>query len=207
MLRLYITRHGQTEWNIEGKMQGWADSPLTQKGKEDAKLLAKHLQDVEFDAIYSSPSPRAYDTAEIIKGSRDINVIKNELLKEINIGIWEGQTKDVLKEKYPTQYKAFFEAPHLYVPVDGESFFEVQNRMKQFLEYIKTQHQSGNLLIVTHTCALKLTLEYIKGTTMDQLWAPPKIGNASLSIVEIAEDGTMKLVLEGDMSHLAIKNN
>lgn len=203
MLRLYITRHGQTEWNLAGKMQGWADSPLTAKGREDAKLLSKHLIDVKFEAIYSSPSKRAYDTADIVKGMRPIEIKTDDRLKEMNIGSWEGQTKDVLKEKYSVQYTALWETPHLFVPIDGESLYDVQKRMSHFLEHVQKQYQSGNIFIVTHTCALKLILEFIKGTTMDKLWTPPRIENTSLSIVEIDDNGKMTITLEGDMSHLA----
>lgn len=72
MITLYITRHGETEWNTEKRMQGWSDSNLTVKGGEHAALLGNRLKEVSFDAIYSSPSKRTELTAGLIKGDKDI---------------------------------------------------------------------------------------------------------------------------------------
>lgn len=75
MLNIYLVRHGETEWNIEKRLQGWQDSNLTEKGIEDANALHDHLIDIKFDAIYSSSSKRAFKTAEIIAGNRKLEVI------------------------------------------------------------------------------------------------------------------------------------
>ena len=74
MLTLYLTRHGETEWNVQKRMQGWQDSPLTEKGRRDAVLLGKRLESVEFAAIYTSTSGRTVETAELIRGERFIDV-------------------------------------------------------------------------------------------------------------------------------------
>ncbi|EQB85893.1 hypothetical protein M918_16965 [Clostridium sp. BL8] len=78
MTRLYITRHGETLWNTEGRMQGWNDSPLTDLGIKQAEWLRDRIQDEKIDAIYSSPSNRAFKTAEIVRGGREIEIIKHE---------------------------------------------------------------------------------------------------------------------------------
>ncbi|WP_412973888.1 histidine phosphatase family protein [Paenibacillus sp. OAS669] len=94
---LYLTRHGETEWNVEGKLQGHKDSPLTNLGKRQAKWLGASLKEIEFDAIYSSPSPRTYQTAEIIREERKIELSSCDSLKEIGLGSWEGQKDHILK--------------------------------------------------------------------------------------------------------------
>lgn len=86
-----MTRHGQTEWNRERRLQGRLDSDLTTIGSENAKLLGEHLSKVPFDAIYASPSGRTMMTASLIKGNRPIKVFTDEDLQEIYMGSWEGQ--------------------------------------------------------------------------------------------------------------------
>jgi broad specificity phosphatase PhoE len=72
MIKLYITRHGETIWNTEKRMQGWLDSNLTENGKKNAEALGERLKDIEFEAIYSSPSQRTKTTTELVKGDRAI---------------------------------------------------------------------------------------------------------------------------------------
>lgn len=91
MTRLLITRHGETQWNTEKRMQGRSDSPLTAHGIWQAQQLARRLKDEKIDAIYSSPTPRAARTAEILKGSRGLQVRLLDDLMEINLGDWEGR--------------------------------------------------------------------------------------------------------------------
>jgi probable phosphoglycerate mutase len=86
MITLYITRHGETEWNKEKRMQGWLDSNLTESGIKNAVSLGERLKETEFTAIYSSPSGRTKATTSLIRGERDIPVIYDENLKEIKLG-------------------------------------------------------------------------------------------------------------------------
>lgn len=95
-LKLYITRHGQTEWNIENRLQGWRDSNLTEKGIEDAVNLSERLKDVDFTHIYTSTQKRAIETAKILRRKRDIKIIELDELKEIGFGEWEGIEKEEL---------------------------------------------------------------------------------------------------------------
>lgn len=123
MLKLYITRHGETEWNIERRIQGWKDSNLTPKGVENAIALGIRLMDVDFNCVYSSSSNRTIRTAELIRGDRNIQLIPDNNLREINLGDWEGKTSADFEELDNQGYKAFWETPHLYVPKSGESYF------------------------------------------------------------------------------------
>lgn len=87
---LYVIRHGETKWNVERRLQGRSDVELNEYGIYLAKVTAEALKDVNFDVIYSSPLIRAYKTAEIIKGDRNINIITDDRLKEMSFGIYEG---------------------------------------------------------------------------------------------------------------------
>lgn len=201
MLRLYITRHGETEWNVEKRMQGWKDSSLTPKGVENAVALGNRLKDVNFNCIYSSSSPRTIRTAELIRGNRNICIIPEDNLREINLGIWEGKTSAEFEETDKQGHKAFFEAPHLYTPKSGESYFEVRDRVEAVLNRIVNENGDGNILIVTHAVIVKTILSLLKNLPVEKLWEPPFIQGTGLSIVEI-NHGEAEVILEGDMSHV-----
>ncbi|WP_085507207.1 histidine phosphatase family protein [Thalassobacillus devorans] len=200
MLRLYITRHGETEWNVQKRMQGWANSELTDNGVENARILGENLKSTAFDAVYSSPSKRTRKTTELILGGRELPVTYEDKLKEIHVGDWEGQTKEFIEENYGDAYHYFFNKPHLYESFNGESFFELRERVEEFLEQLKRTHSSGNILVVTHSVFIKSLLAVVKGLPVEKLWGPPYIQDTSLSIVEM--DGeAYHVIVEGDVSH------
>ncbi|MFG6117865.1 histidine phosphatase family protein [Thalassobacillus sp. B23F22_16] len=200
MLKLYITRHGETEWNVQKRMQGWGNSELTDNGVENARILGESLKATAFDAVYTSPSKRTRKTTELILGDRELPVTYEEKLKEINVGDWEGQTKEFIEENYGDAYHSFFNTPHLYESFNGESFFELRERVEEFLEQLKRTHSSGNILIVTHSVFIKSLLAVMKELPVEKLWGPPYIQDTSLSIVEL--DGeAYNVMVEGDVSH------
>lgn len=86
MTKIYLTRHGETVWNRQRRFQGHKNSELTDKGILAAELLADRIEDIELDYIVSSPLLRAYNTAEIARGNKDVQIIKYDGLKEINLG-------------------------------------------------------------------------------------------------------------------------
>lgn len=94
---LYIVRHGETEWNKMGKIQGKTDISLSEDGRKLAQKTADGLKNIKFDYIFSSPLERAYETACIIKGDRDIEIVKDERLIEVGFGLYEGTVVDERK--------------------------------------------------------------------------------------------------------------
>lgn len=205
MLKIYLTRHGQTQWNIEGRMQGHNDSPLTQDGIDNAERLRMHLNDTCFDVIYSSPIGRSVKTAEIIRGKKSIPIILDDSLKEMDLSIWEGLYKKFVEEKYPEEYQIFWGKPHLYKPKGSESFFDVQQRALAFIKKIITEKEQGNVLLVTHTIPLRSIMIHYSGFNIENLWNSPYIHNTSLSILDV-ECKNVKISLYGDTSHLVLRN-
>lgn len=201
MLRLYITRHGETEWNTQGRMQGWKNSNLTDRGRMNAIALGKALQNVEFKKVYSSSLDRTKVTTELILGGRDVEVVYDDNLKEIHLGELEGLTQEEIKNIYPEFESHFWKNPHEYVPKSGESFYEVKDRVIKALEQIINDNPEGNVMIVTHGVVLKTIHSYFKNLSMERLWDPPFIYDTSLTIVEI-NDGMAKIIVEGDISHI-----
>ncbi|WP_079515255.1 histidine phosphatase family protein [Rossellomorea marisflavi] len=196
MVKLYITRHGETQWNREKRMQGWKDSDLTPAGEEDALALARVFKRVSFEAVYSSPSGRARKTAELLVD--DAPITFDHDLREIGMGDWEGRTQDEVRNADPERFHTFWNNPHVYETETGETFNQVMERVASFLE--KVQVHKGTILVVTHSIFIKALLAHVKELPLDKLWSPPFIHATSLTVIEGGE-GKYEIVMEGNTSH------
>lgn len=201
MLYLYIVRHGETEWNKEDRIQGRLDSSLTAKGKAYARLLSERLSDKEFDHIISSPSERTVETAQLIKGNKNIQLVTDERIMEMHMGPWQGMKKTEIRALYPNEYDDFMNKPDRYRNKDAESFVDMHKRAADFLNEIRSRKIDGNLLIVTHGLFIKSLYLLFKGIDVKDIWIEPTVEGTSLTIVKINED-QIELILEGDMSHV-----
>ena len=103
---IYITRHGETEWNAEGRIQGHTDVPLSERGREQAQMLARRLAGVRIDAAYSSDLSRAAETARVALGERDVPLAFTSDLREYNKGVFEGMTAAEYQRKFPHLFEA-----------------------------------------------------------------------------------------------------
>lgn len=200
-MKIYITRHGETEWNKEGRMQGWQDSKLTEKGIDNAKKLGESLSHIDFDCIYCSPLGRAQDTAKYIRGSKDTKIIIEESLKEMNFGLWEGMEHSKIEELYSMQRFSFWNTPHLFEPIDGESFEALFDRVKKVLNDIINNTVGDTVLIVTHSVLIKAIYAIIKKYSLEDFWNPPFMYDTCLTVLEVEQDA-MNIILEADVSHL-----
>lgn len=119
-MKIYLIRHGETDWNLEQRLQDATDIPLNENGLELARETAKGLQDVPFDVVYTSPLTRARQTAEIIRGHRNIPLIEEPRLKEICFGVYEGYCCSPQNFTVPDPaFMNFFVDPGNYVPPPG----------------------------------------------------------------------------------------
>ncbi|MBU3137591.1 histidine phosphatase family protein [Clostridium gasigenes] len=189
MTKLYITRHGETEWNTKGIMQGFGNSPLTKLGREQGKWLRDRMKDLHIDVIYSSPSGRAYETAEIIKGDRDIELLADDGLREINMGQWEGLCQDEIKELSEENHFNFWNLPSKYISVAGENYYESRERSYNTITKILEKEKGKTILIVTHTVTLKGFLNMLQNQEIDSIVKPPFIKQTSLTEIDFNEDG------------------
>jgi len=198
-LRLYITRHGQTKWNTEGRLQGWMNSPLTPKGLKGAEQLRDALKDVHFDAIYSSDQYRAVKTAEIINGHREVEIRQIMELREIGFGLWEGQRLVDIKKKYSEEFHNYMNKPLAYKSYGGESVEELFERVEKALHMVM---ESGgeNVLIVAHGVSIKALITILKGLPRAAISELPVFPGTSLSIFKRNED-LWEIELEADTSH------
>ena len=203
MTKLYLVRHGETEWNLQHRMQGWSNSDLSINGIKQAMLLRDRLNNENIDAIYTSPLGRTVETSKILVGDRDIPIIPIENLKEMYIGNWEGYNQDEIKNFDEEQLYNFWNRPHLFIPDGGETFEEVRNRVvKETLKILKA-NDDKNIVIVTHCIALKSILSHFEGRDISRLWEPPVIHQTSLSLIEYDnKNGQSSIELYGDVTHL-----
>lgn len=200
-MKLYIIRHGQTEWNIQKRLQGWNNSNLTQKGILDAENLAERLKDVDFTHIYSSTQKRAIHTAEILRKDRDIDIIKLDGLKEIGFGKWEGMEMKELLDKYKDEFDIYLNKPHLYKPtLDGESYDDIFKRVRASLEEI-LKNGGENALIVSHGVTIKILTSIIKRVPLEKLYTIDINKGTALNICEVKED-KIEFIVEGDTRHM-----
>ena len=177
---LYVTRHGETEWNIAKRMQGRKNSNLTDKGMLQAKLLGDRIKDIPLHAIYSSPSGRTMHTAELIKGERSIPIIADEHFYEINMGSWEGQMIADLEAQYPEEVHTFWNEPHRFCSTSGENFYDVYNRVLEGVKLLLEKHKGENILIVSHAAAAKLLVGHFAGLSVEKVWDDPFMKKSSV---------------------------
>lgn len=203
MLQLYFVRHGETEWNRENRLQGRLDSPLTERGKLQAKLLAERLASETFTAVISSTSGRAVQTAELLIAGRDVPYFTDERLMEIDLGDWQGKTMSEIKESDLSRYDCYYHTPQLFTNDQGEVFDDVKKRVEGVLNDLEERFPSGKLLIVTHGVVVKVLLQLIcKNLPVEQLWNPPAIAGTSVTIIN-SNGGKRELIAQGDIAHLA----
>ncbi|SHI44466.1 histidine phosphatase family protein [Lutispora thermophila] len=204
MTKLYITRHGQTEWNLERRLQGRMDSKLTPLGEIQAQWLGERLKDEKIDVIISSSSGRTIATAENIRGKREIEIIPNDNLREIYLGQWEGMLYTEVERQWPEEHKNFWNFPHLYKPINGETFSQVIDRVGNEIEKIITQYKDKSVLIVTHAIALKGIISYIEKKDLKDFWSGAFMQPTCLNILEANKDNR-KFILMGDTSHYKVE--
>lgn len=199
---LYLVRHGQTEYNVTGQLQGTADSPLTPKGIREAERLSESLSGLSFSCFYSSVLGRAIRTASILRGDRKVPLLQSSDLNEIAFGEWEKIGKEELEKTCSENYFRLWNDPVSYVPPKGaESFEQFFSRVRSFSAYLFEQARENNILVVTHGIWLKAFYCIFQEKTLDQLWEPPYIPNTALSVLDTS--GTYPVFLkEGDVSHL-----
>ena len=164
-MKLYLVRHGETDWNRARKIQGQVDIPLNEFGIHLAEETGKGLKDIPFDLCFTSPLGRAKQTAEIILKGRDVPVIEEPLIMEMAFGVYEGKCCSSEGWELPESFHRFFDGPEEYeAPEGGEDFKQVKERVGKFLERIGSDDtlKDSTILITTHGAALAGMLNYIK---------------------------------------------
>ena len=202
MTKIYLTRHGETIWNREFRFQGHKDSKLTDKGVLAAELLSDRIEEIELDYIISSPLMRAYSTAEIVKGNKDVEIIKHDGLKEINLGEFEGMSYVDIKKDHTELLNLIEKDPFNNSYPNGENLREFYNRVVDAFKEIIENYRSKTILIVAHGGTIKCIEAYIRKFRLDSDWIGNVVKNCSLSYIEIDGNNDIKEIFYNDTKHL-----
>lgn len=203
MTRLYLVRHGETEWNKASKIQGRTDTELSDYGLEQAEKLARSLSGEAINVIYTSSLQRASKTAEIIACSRNCSILKSDEYHEIRLGPWEGMTIDEIQEKYGEHLMAYREDPANFRLPGAETFDQLTGRTYNAILEIVKRHSGSNILLVSHGTTIKAAIIKILGIDINH-YNKFKIDNASISIIEFYGNKAERPVIISlnDTSHL-----
>jgi broad specificity phosphatase PhoE len=196
---MFMVRHAESTWNRTKKIQGQRDPELSAYGKKEAKLLAKRFKEITFDAVYTSPLRRAYQTAEIVVGKKT-PIIREEGLNEICLGEWEGMSLRSIRKKYGEMFDRWAVRPTRIRIPGGEDFRTFVRRVKTTLRSIESANAGRNVLVVCHGGVISTYATIVLNLPPDDVWCLT-VKNASLTIVEVGAD-LHKLITFNDISHL-----
>ncbi|MEW6650047.1 MAG: histidine phosphatase family protein [Chloroflexota bacterium] len=175
----WLVRHGQTDWNVEGRYQGQADLPLNPIGVQQARDLAAKIRPVHFDKIYASDLGRARKTAKILAGDRQITF--DPRLREINQGEWEGVLFSDIRRRFADFFENRRGDPLNSRPPGGESLKEVADRVLACVEEIAVENKGARILLVSHGLSLATILARAENIPLENAFelilpnAEPKI--------------------------------
>ena len=200
LVRLILIRHGQTEWNVQGRMQGRLDSPLTELGRRQASAAGSCLKDLGCDALVHSDLGRTRETARLIAAETALPMQPEPALRERALGIMEGLTKAEVRERYPQAFRRYEAREPDFVVPQGESLRQVLERTRDCLEQLALAYDGARLVVVTHGGILDAAYRLITGTALN---APRRfpLFNAGLNRIERFER-TWRLESWGDIDHL-----
>lgn len=199
-MKLYIIRHGQTDWNVEGKIQGRQDIPLNDMGRRQARALADGMKSRPVASVYSSPQKRAMETAEAIAGPLGLTVKAVPQLMEIGYGDWEGRSAEDILTTDRELYESWWQHPATVAPSGGETLNQVDERCRQAWDMIRSG-MKGDTAVVAHGGTLAHFIVHL-------LEGQPEakeivVSNASITTMDYdPESGACRLVDLNDCSHL-----
>ncbi len=197
--RVYIVRHGETDYNATGRWQGFLDIPLNDMGRQQAARLAQYLQaqgDV-IEHVYTSDLRRAHETAEIIARAYGLEAQTEVRLRETNVGVFQGLTNEEIDAKYG-DIRHRWNQDNLFVLPEGESRSQVQQRMMEFWHEWTARLPMRNAMIVSHAGSIRWLL---RGIDPDYDHHSYDLANTSLTIVQRLKTGWV-LERAGTIAHL-----
>ena len=207
MTKVYLIRHGKTQWNLESRYQGAnGDSPLLKDSYREIELLASSLQGIPFEYAYTSPLKRARVTAQALLNhlNPEIPLTIDSRLKEFNLGKMEGMHFEDVAAKWPEVLKNFRHHPDKYDEslVEGESFLEVIARFRAAIEEYCRQYPNGNILVISHGAALNAAINALIGTPLAHLKDRGGLSNTSTTILTTNDGRHFELEKWNDTSYL-----
>jgi broad specificity phosphatase PhoE len=189
---ILLARHGETDWNREGRFQGHADPPLNRTGRAQAVDLSAALMAEQLAAVYSSPLRRALETAEVLAASHGLEPVPVDDLREVDVGSWSGLTRAEVEERFPAQFARWLDYGQGWE--DGETYEEMGRRAVDALLLLAAAHDGERVLAVTHGGPIRAAFAFADGTThAEARRLGPRIGNTFVAELAVA-DGALRRV-------------
>jgi 2,3-bisphosphoglycerate-dependent phosphoglycerate mutase len=199
--RILLIRHGETEWNRAGRIQGYhADSPLTETGREQARALAARLAREGIDVLHSSDAGRTRETAEPIGAATGLPAIHDPALRERNYGVFEGRSFTEIEIEFHVEFQKFRTRDPHYAPPNGESAAQFRYRIITALEGIAAGAAGKRVAVITHGGVLGVMYRHTMNISLETKRGY-SLANASLNHFRFA-DGRWLLDAWGDVAHL-----
>ncbi len=155
---IYLVRHGETDWNRDGRFRGREDLGLNEKGQKQAEALARFFESRKISAVYSSPLRRARKTAEAIAGRKGLPVVVHHDFIDVDYGKWQGLKLEEIKEKFPLVYQQWLLTPEKVTFPDGDNVQTVIKRATEALLRLGINHQREEIVVVAHQAINKMIL-------------------------------------------------
>jgi len=169
MTTIMLIRHGDTDWNVEEIFRGRVDVELNAAGVRQAQLLARFLEGVPMEAVYSSPLKRAFRTAEIVAAPHGLDVIAKQELVDFHFGAWQGMSHDAVRDEFKALYYEWLKNPHRVRILGGETLDEVKRRAGRLInEVIATN--AGTVALVSHRVIHKVMICSLLGLDNSHFW-------------------------------------
>lgn len=184
-MAIYLARHGETDWNLKGLIQGHTDIPLNETGKQQAYELAAAIKDkgISINRIYSSDMKRARETAEIVAKELLVEAQALKGIQEVNLGRWEGHTWKQVRELFPDEYRVWYENRRYEVPPEGESYEQVLQRVVPVLSGIALK-EDENVLVVVHSAVIMSLLSYVYDKPFEEMSRNFRTKNGEITELE-----------------------
>ncbi len=194
--RIFLIRHGETNWNKEGRFQGQIDIPLNDNGKDQARKTFEYLRNIPFNKAFSSSMHRPYETAQIIlQSNNDLKIEKIDSLVEISHGLWEGKLETEIREKWPILLKNWHDKPEEVTMPEGESIKDVSERsIKAFNKISLSQKDNDLTLLVAHDAVNKTLICNLLGINYSNIWMI-KQGNGGITVIDLFNDPSKPFVI------------
>ena len=196
--RFLLVRHGETEWNRQGRFQGKIDVPLNETGKKQSQKAGEFLASVPIDLAISSPMLRPKETAEIILGDRSIELQLEPDFSEISHGLWEGKLEAEIEQMYPGELEKWRTTPELVQMPEGENLQQVWDRAIAAWEDMVQRLSASDAktcLVVAHDATNKVILCYLLGLEPADFWKI-KQGNGAVTAIDYPQGASGMPVLQ-----------
>lgn len=200
MTRVYLVRHGQTEWNKRLTFRGRMDIPLNERGHREAAAITEALKDKNIGAIYTSPLRRSVETAQPAASFFRLEIVPVQAFIDINFGDWEGLGFDEVKKRYKDLYATWERRPDLVRFPNGENLDDVRDRSFSAFKDIVTENYGKSLLIIPHRVINKVLLCALLGLGNAHFW-DIRQGTGCINVVEFSDDRFILSVMN-DTCHL-----